>query len=165
MPASPAHQVIVVRNARIEDAPTIVDFNLRLALETEKKELELPVVTAGVDTFLRDPRLGRYFVAVVGEKIVGQMAVTEEWSDWRNGRIFWLQSVYVEEKARGQGVFGRMLAYVQKTARAEGVVGLRLYVEQHNRRAQKTYTKRGFKDAGYFVLEQLPIPPPGGTSA
>jgi GNAT superfamily N-acetyltransferase len=165
MSASPAHQVVVVRNARIEDAPTIVDFNLRLALETEKKELELPIVTAGVDAFLRDPRLGRYFVAVVGEKIVGQMAVTEEWSDWRNGRIFWLQSVFVEPKSRGQGVFGRLLAYAQKVGRSEGVVGLRLYVEQHNARAQQTYKKRGFVDAGYFVLEQLPIPPPGGRTA
>jgi GNAT superfamily N-acetyltransferase len=165
MPASPTPQFVVVRAARIEDAPKIVDFNLRLALETEKKELELTVVTAGVDTILRDPRLGRYFVAVFGEKIVGQMAVTEEWSDWRNGRILWLQSVYVDADYRGQGVFGRLLSYVQKVGRAEGVVGLRLYVENHNVRAQQTYQKRGFVDAGYRVLEQLPIPPPGGTAA
>jgi GNAT superfamily N-acetyltransferase len=165
MAASPAPQYVVVRAARIEDAPTIADFNLRLALETEKKELDLTVVTAGVDTILRDPRLGRYFVAAVGETIVGQMAATEEWSDWRNGRILWLQSVYVVESSRGHGVFGRLLSYVQKVGRAEGVVGLRLYVENHNTRAQQTYKKRGFLDAGYRVLEQLPLPPPGGTSA
>ena len=165
MSASPALGFFAVRPARIEDAATIVDFNLRLALETEEKELELPVVAAGVDAILRDPRLGRYFVAVEGDRIVGQLMVTEEWSDWRNGRIFWLQSVFVDSAARGKGVFRRMLAQIHKVGRAEGVVGIRLYVENANTRAQETYKRYGFADAGYRVLEQLPLPPPGGAPA
>jgi ribosomal protein S18 acetylase RimI-like enzyme len=165
MSGSPGPGFFAVRPARIEDAATIVDFNLRLALETEKKELELTVVTAGVDAILRDPRLGRYFVAVDGDRILGQLMVTEEWSDWRNGRILWLQSVYVDAAARGRGVFRRMLAQVHKIGRSEGVVGIRLYVENTNRRAQETYVRYGFADAGYRVLEQIPLPPPGGATS
>ena len=138
MSGSPGPGFFAVRPARIEDAATIVDFNLRPRSVTEKKELELTVVTAGVDAILRDPRLGRYFVAVDGDRILGQLMVTEEWSDWRNGRILWPQSVYVDAAARGRGVFRRMLAQVHKIGRSEGVVGIRLYVENTNRRAQET---------------------------
>lgn len=165
MPPTPAPSSVKVRPARVEDAARIIDFNQRLARETEGKDLELPVITAGVEAILRDPRLGRYFVAALGDQVVGQLMVTEEWSDWRNGRILWLQSVYVDAAWRSQGIFRLLLAHVQQIGRAEGVVGLRLYVENHNERAQQTYLRRGFVDARYRVLEQIPLPPPGGASA
>jgi len=146
-----------VRAARPGDAPAIVDFNHRLALETERKELDRATLAKGVDAILRDPRLGRYLVAVAGERVVGQLAVTEEWSDWRNGSIWWLQSVYVDAAWRGRGVFRRLLGEVAVLARETGAIGLRLYVERHNESAQATYARSGFHDAGYAVMERIPL--------
>ena len=154
--ATPATE-IAVRAALVADAPTIVDFNHRLALETEQKQLGHETLVKGVDAILRDPRLGRYFVAVVGDRIVGQMAITEEWSDWRNGAIWWLQSVYVDAAWRGRGVFRLLLNKVVALGRDAGVIGLRLYVEHHNERAQQTYARNSFNDAGYIVMERIPL--------
>ena len=148
---------LAVRPARLGDAPTIVEFNRRLALESEKKELDPATLAKGVDAILRDPRLGRYLVAVAGERVVGQLAVTEEWSDWRNGAIWWLQSVFVDEAWRQRGVFRLLLAELSALARAAGVIGLRLYVERGNERAQTTYRRNGFRDAGYAVMERIPL--------
>jgi len=148
---------LAVRPARLEDAPRIVDFNHLLASETEQKDLDRATLAKGVDAILREPRLGRYFVAVAGERIVGQVAFTEEWSDWRNGSIWWLQSVFVDEAWRGRGVFRLLLNQVSALARETGVIGLRLYVERHNQRAQATYARNGFRDAGYAVMERIPL--------
>jgi GNAT superfamily N-acetyltransferase len=148
---------VAVRPARLDDAAAIVDFNHRLALETEEKKLDHETLVKGVDAILRDPRLGRYFVAVEGDRVVGQMAVTEEWSDWRNGRLWWLQSVYVDAKWRGRGVFRLLLNKVGSLGRETGVVGLRLYVERTNQRAQQTYGRCGLRDAGYVVMERIPL--------
>jgi GNAT superfamily N-acetyltransferase len=85
---------------------------------------------------------------------VGQIIHTYEWSDWRNGCFWWIQSVYVTRSARGQGVFRRLFEQIRTLARAEpGVCGLRLYVERDNSRAQKTYRQCGLMDPGYFVME------------
>lgn len=154
--ATPATE-LAIRPARLDDAAAIVDFNHRLALETEKKKLGHDTLSKGVDAILRDPRLGRYFVAVAGNRLVGQMAITEEWSDWRNGAIWWLQSVYVDETWRGRGVFKLLLNKVAALGREAGVIGLRLYVERHNGRAQQTYSRSGFGDAGYAVMERIPL--------
>ncbi len=148
---------LAIRSARIEDAAVIVDFNHRLALESEGKQLDHATLTRGVDTVLRDPRLGHYFVATAGDRVVGQMMITEEWSDWRNGRIWWLQSVYVDQAWRGRGVFRLLLNKVVAQGRDAGVIGLRLYVERHNGRAQQTYLRSGFVDAGYVVMERMPL--------
>ncbi len=153
---SPAPEV-AIRPARLDDAAAIVEFNHRLALESENKALDHETLTKGVDAALRDPRLARYFVAVAGEKQVGQIMITEEWSDWRNGLIWWLQSVYVHAEWRGRGVFRLLLNKVVAQGKAAGVIGLRLYVEHHNSRAQETYRRSGFADAGYQVMERLPL--------
>lgn len=150
---------VAIRPARLDDAATIVDFNHRLALESEGKNLDHDTLAKGVEAILRDPRLGRYFVAVAGERLVGQTMVTEEWSDWRNGTIWWLQSVYVDAAWRGRGVFRRLLNKVIAQARESGVIGLRLYVERHNERAQETYRRSGFVDGGYLVMERIPLQP------
>jgi GNAT superfamily N-acetyltransferase len=154
--ATPATEV-AVRPARLDDAAAIVDFNHRLALESEQKKLDHETLVKGVDSILRDPRLGLYFVAVAGNRVVGQMAVTEEWSDWRNGRLWWLQSVFVDPEWRGKGVFRLLLNKVSARGREAGVIGLRLYVERHNERAQGTYSRSGFGDAGYVVMEHIPL--------
>lgn len=145
-----------IRAARPEDAATLVEFNRRLALETEGLELAGEVLARGVAAALNDPAKGRYFVYERNARVVGQLMFTLEWSDWRDGWFWWIQSVYVEASARRQGVFRALYAHVRDQARAAGnVVGLRLYVEEHNTRAQETYAREGMSRTPYRVFEQF----------
>jgi GNAT superfamily N-acetyltransferase len=151
-----ATSAVTVRDARPEDLGHIVDFNLRLARETESRVLDLAVLTRGVSLALADPDRLHYWMAERDGHVVGQTAVTREWSDWRAGWIWWLQSVYVVESARGQGVFRALYGHVREAARADtDSIGLRLYVEHENERAQKTYQAMGMKPGGYHVFEEL----------
>ncbi len=145
-----------VRAAQMEDLPTIIEFNRRLALETEAITLSVEILTQGVRAALLDPAKARYFVAEVDGQVVGQLMHTREWSDWRNGDLWWLQSVYVREDFRRVGVFRRLVEHLRTEAQAApNVVGLRLYVEEHNDRAAATYDRLGLPAAGYVVREQI----------
>jgi GNAT superfamily N-acetyltransferase len=145
-----------IRPATVEDLATIVEFNRLLALETEAIELSVAVLTDGVRAALLDPHKARYFVAEAGGQILGQLMHTREWSDWRNGDIWWLQSVYVVASARRQGVFRALVEHVTQLAQSTpDVVGLRLYVEEHNDRAAATYDRLGLAEAGYVVRERI----------
>lgn len=147
---------LVIRPATVADADVIADFNSRLALETEGKRLVPETITAGVGKILSDSGHGRYFVACINSRIIGQMMHTREWSDWRNGEIWWLQSVYVHPDFRRQGVFRSLYRHLEQLAeRTEDVVGLRLYVENHNDRAVETYRSLGMDDSGYTVMERI----------
>ncbi|MFV0444514.1 MAG: GNAT family N-acetyltransferase [Planctomycetaceae bacterium] len=149
--------LIPIRPACGDDAATIVDFNCRLAWETEQKQLDREVVARGVAAVLADPRKARYFVACDGDRPVGQLMHTWEWSDWRNGDIWWLQSVYVHPDYRGRGVFRQLFEHLRQQAEVDpAVVGLRLYVEQDNTTAQEVYTRLGMSAPGYRVLELMP---------
>ena len=146
----------VIRQAGPTDDEVVVDFNCRLAEETEAKQLDRATVQLGVRAILGNSRHGRYFVACIDGRVVGQMMHTFEWSDWRNGEIWWLQSVYVHPDYRRQGVFRQLIQHLQAEAAASPrVVGLRLYVEEHNTSAQLTYEQLGLKPAGYVVMESL----------
>ena len=140
-----------VRPATPADAQVVAEFNTRLASETEGKRLDPPVIAAGVAAVLADAQKGRYFVADAGE-VVGQMMITYEWSDWRNGWIWWLQSVYVRADWRRRGVFRALFDHVLTQARREGVIGIRLYVEQENAAAQQTYRSLGFEDMHFNLM-------------
>ena len=147
-----------VRDARPDDRPVIVDFNARLARETEAKALALDVLSDGVDRALADPDRLRYWVAEDGPggPVVGQAAATREWSDWRNGWIWWFQSVYVHPDHRGQGVFRALFRHIRDQALASpDVIGLRLYVEHENHQAQRTYHALGLRPGGYHVFEEI----------
>lgn len=145
-----------IRKAVLSDLDTIVRFNQLLASETEDKQLDAGTLTAGVTRILEDAGKGEYFVAVVDGQVIGQIMYTREWSDWRNGDLLWLQSVYVHADHRGQGVFGKLLAQLQQIAESDpDVAGLRLYVENDNATAQETYVKHGFDKPGYIVMERL----------
>jgi GNAT superfamily N-acetyltransferase len=149
---------IRVRDARPDDRATVADFNARLALETEDKTLDPVVLDRGVARALADPDRLRYWMAEDSEtgEVVGQVAITREWSDWRDGWIWWFQSVYVLDHARGSGVFRTLHRHVRELARATpGVIGLRLYVEVENDRAIKTYRSLGMAPGGYDVYEDL----------
>lgn len=145
-----------VRLARLEDWEAIAEFNTRLAAETEGKSLKPEVIAAGVRTLLGDSRHGCYFVAEAAETVIGQIMYTREWSDWRNGEIWWLQSVYVLPEFRHRGVFRALYQHLENLAKSSpDVIGLRLYVESHNSRAQQAYLQFGFCDASYTVMEQI----------
>ena len=145
---------IIVRPARADDAGDIARFNLAMAQETEAKALDPGRLRAGVDAVLADARHGFYLVAEIDGANAGCLMVTYEWSDWRNGQWWWLQSVYVPEEYRRRGVFRALHAEAERRARATpGVIGMRLYVERENVNAQSTYARLGMHDSGYRLYE------------
>jgi ribosomal protein S18 acetylase RimI-like enzyme len=147
---------IRIRLARPADAKTLVEFNAAMALETEGKRLLPEVIGAGVRSLLRNPDAGFYVVAESRARPIGALLITKEWSDWRNGTFWWIQSVYVRPEFRRQGVYKRLYRHIQGMARKDrGVCGFRLYVERENRRAQTTYRKLGMKKTHYLVFEEL----------
>jgi GNAT superfamily N-acetyltransferase len=149
---------ILIRDAGLADGPAIVEFNRCLALETERKVLDRAVLGPGVDSALADPERLRYWVAEIGSppNVVGQAAITREWTDWRNGWLWWLQSVYVALPYRGRGVFRAIYRHIRQQAHAQPeVIGLRLYVEDSNQQAHSTYRALGMTPGGYSVYEEL----------
>lgn len=143
-----------IRDAVAADAKTITAFNSAIAKETEGRDLDLSVVGAGVAALLKDSSKGRYWVAELSGRIIGQIMVTYEWSDWRKGTFWWIQSVYVHPDFRRQGVFAALYRHVESLSReAPDSCGLRLYVEKDNERAQQTYLSLGMNHPGYQVME------------
>ena len=145
---------ITVRSATIDDAEFLVRGNAQLALETENLSLDIDRLRSGVHAVFDDPRRGFYLVAETNGTRVGQMMITYEWSDWRNGAFWWIQSVYTLPESRGRGVFKALYSHVESLAHENGgVCGLRLYVEAHNRRAQAAYERCGMTEAVYRMFE------------
>lgn len=146
---------IAIRAARPEDADVIAEFNVRLARESEGRELEADTIAHGVRMLLADATRGQYWIAEDHDAPAGQCLVTTEWSDWTNGRYWWFQSVYVPPEYRGRGVFRALWEHVEATARREGdVASLRLYVERDNASARAVYEKLGMEESGYLVYEK-----------
>jgi ribosomal protein S18 acetylase RimI-like enzyme len=146
---------VLVRIAEHRDSETLVKFNVAMAWETERKKLELPIVTGGVQALLKNPQHGFYAVAEMASEIVGSLMVTYEWSDWRCGLFWWIQSVYVKPEFRRRGVFRRLYQFLtEKASQETNLRGFRLYVEQSNRTAQNTYTQVGMKETSYKVYEE-----------
>ncbi len=147
---------ISVRDATPSDAEAIADYNTRLALESEGMKLAPKVVEAGVKAMLADSSMGRYWVAEADGRLVGQIMVTYEWSDWRNGVIWWIQSVFVHGDYRRAGVFSALYRHVESLARRDlRVCGIRLYVERDNSRAQRTYASLGMVMTDYQVMQAI----------
>jgi GNAT superfamily N-acetyltransferase len=153
---SAASQAVSVRKAEARDAATIARFNAQMAFETEAKELIPEVIGAGVKRLLESPTLGFYLVAEHEGRVIACLMITNEWSDWRNGLFWWIQSVYVEKDFRRQGVYRRMYEHVREMAKADaGVCGFRLYVEKENEAAHATYGSLGMKETDYLLYEEL----------
>ena len=142
-----------IRPAKTTDADAIVAFNQRIAMETEDKMLDENVLRPGVEKVLSNSSLGFYTVAVSEGKVVGCMMVTYEWSDWRNGVFWWIQSVYVDAKFRRKGVFRAIYEYIRDLGIAQDACGFRLYVERDNAVAQQTYASMGMKETPYRIFE------------
>ena len=145
-----------IRKAEPRDAIAIAAFNQAMAQETEGKALLPEVITAGVNTLIQTPALGFYLVAEIDAQPVASLMVTMEWSDWRNGLFWWIQSVFVAPEYRRQGIYRQMYAYVKELAEQEpNVCGWRLYVERNNARAQETYAALGMTETPYRMFEAL----------
>ncbi len=145
-----------VRKAFESDFETLVQFNIAMALETEQKHLSRSKIESGVKRLFQKPEYGFYLVAEADRRIVGSLMVTKEWSDWRNGLFWWIQSVYVLPEYRRRGVYRSMYQKVGKMAKNHPeVCGSRLYVERENFAAQQTYTRLGMSKTHYIMFEEL----------
>jgi ribosomal protein S18 acetylase RimI-like enzyme len=147
-----------IRLATLADAPVVAEFNRLLAEETEGKKLDPAVLARGVAACLADPIKGIYYLAEDGGRAVGQIGLTYEWSDWRDGWHWWIQSVYVREEFRRRGVFRALYEHVYQAACGDPtVVGLRLYVEKDNVVAKRTYLQLGMEEMGFVLLHHWPL--------
>ncbi|MDX1513820.1 MAG: GNAT family N-acetyltransferase [Gammaproteobacteria bacterium] len=146
---------VSVRLATADDAVRLAEFNRAMAMETEAKPLPEDVVSAGVNAVFSSEDKGFYVVAESDGNVVGALMVTFEWSDWRNGFFWWIQSVYVNPACRRRGIYRMLYAYVVDRARArDDVYGFRLYVERDNARARKVYQALGMHHTDYLIYEQ-----------
>jgi ribosomal protein S18 acetylase RimI-like enzyme len=149
-----------IRKALPADASVIAQFNIAMARETEGKELLPQVIHAGVANLMANPERGFYIVCEIDEgpisSLMGSLMVTTEWSDWRNGNFWWIQSVYVKPVHRQKGVYSAMYEHLKQLAASEAnVCGFRLYVEHENSKAQKTYQSLGMTETDYLMYEEL----------
>jgi ribosomal protein S18 acetylase RimI-like enzyme len=145
---------VSIRPARATDLEFLVDGNARLAAETKGRELDRELLAEGVALALADEHKGRYYVADDGEEPIGLLFLTREWSDWRAGWFWWIQSLYVVPESRRGGVFSALWQHVLADARRDPeVCGIRLYVDQHNDAAMAVYERIGMFDAGYRMYE------------
>ena len=151
---------ITVRLGTTGDAPFVVQCNMQLALETENLSLNIGNVRRGVDAVLSDRAKGFYLIGEIDGRLAGQLLITYEWSDWRNGTFWWIQSVYTVPELRRRGVFQALYSQVERLARQAGsVCGLRLYVASSNVAAQKIYGLCSLHQAGYLLFERDDILP------
>jgi GNAT superfamily N-acetyltransferase len=147
--------MITIRKAIPADAEVLIDFQKKMAWETEEMTLIPEVISKGVKAVFDDTCRGQYWVAEDKDGIIASLLITHEWSDWRNCNIWWFQSVYVLPGFRRSGVFKSMYQYIKNEAEKTGVGGLRLYVETNNLKAQYTYEALGMKSEHYKMFEWM----------
>jgi len=146
---------LVVRNAGEQDLPALADFNIAMARETENKRLSSSKVKAGIRAVIRHPDHGFYLVAELNGQVAGSLLVTKEWSDWRNGVFWWIQSVYVPPGFRKRGIYRALYDAVKARAKSNPeVCGFRLYVAQNNRAAMSVYSRLGMSETEYRIYEE-----------
>ena len=144
-----------IRLANSNDVDALVEFNQAMAMETERKKLDPGILRPGVEAVFNDEAKGFYVVTEADGKIVGGLLVTFEWSDWRNGWFWWIQSVYVLPDYRGQAIYPGMYDFIKALADGRGnVCGFRLYVERENETARRVYDKAGMHESYYRMYEE-----------
>jgi ribosomal protein S18 acetylase RimI-like enzyme len=147
---------ITYRKAIVQDAEVIQSFQQAMAWETEKLKLDSTILARGVRAVFQNPELGQYHVCTDQEVVIGSLLLTKEWSDWRNGTVWWLHSLYFKPEYRGLGLFSKMYQYVQGLAKADtNIRGIRLYVDRTNEKAQGVYTKIGMDGDHYRLFEWM----------
>lgn len=147
--------MILIRKALFTDAPAIIDFQIKMAWETEKMKLLPETITKGAYAVFQESSRGQYYVAEEEGKVVASLLITFEWSDWRNCNVWWFQSVYVLPDFRRKGIFRKMYSFIKQLAEEQGIAGLRLYVETKNSSARKTYEALGMSSEHYSFYEWM----------
>lgn len=148
--------MVVFRLARVDDARAIADFQIAMAMETEDVRLDPVTCLNGVRAVFDKPSHGKYYVAEKDSRIVGVTLTTYEWSDWRNGVVWWIQSVYVHPEYRKQGIYSGIYAFIRGLAQSDpSVRGIRLYVDRRNTPAQQVYSHLGMNGDHYQVFEWM----------
>lgn len=146
----------IIRKALPEDATIIANFQVQMAWETEECQLDYDTVIKGVKELFYDSTKGSYYVVESGEQIIATLLTTYEWSDWRNGTVIWIHSLYVEKQHRGKGVFKMMYQYIKDLVmKDEKFKGIRLYVDKRNENAIKIYNKLGMTSQHYDLFEWM----------
>ena len=147
---------MIIRQANEKDSSSIVEFQLAMALETEQLELHEPTVIKGVSAIFDDQSKGIYYVADVNGQVVGSLLTTFEWSDWRNGTVLWIQSVYVRPESRKKSVFSRLYKHIQElVATNPDLRGIRLYADKTNTSAHGVYEHLGMTSEHYQMYEWM----------
>jgi GNAT superfamily N-acetyltransferase len=147
---------MIVRKATIEDAALIANFQMAMALETEQLILEPGIVDSGVKAVFEDPNRGNYYVAENNGEVIGSLLTTFEWSDWRNGTVLWIQSVYVLPQYRRHGAYRSMYGHLQELVLKDSSLrGIRLYADISNTPAHLTYLKMGMNADHYQTFEWI----------
>ena len=147
---------IEIRKAEKSDCNSIVRFQENMALDTESIKLDHATVLKGVEAVLNNEALGIYYLAVIENVVAGVLLTTYEWSDWRNGTVLWIQSVYVDSGYRKKGVYAGLYNHIRKiAANDESLKGIRLYVDKTNKTAQEVYTRLGMNGEHYRVFEWM----------
>ena len=139
-----------------KDIPGIIDYQVKMAKETEELELAQKTVRAGVEAVFKDRGKGTYYVVKYQDQLVGCLLTTFEWSEWRNGTVLWIQSVYIKEDFRKRGLFKALYEYLkEKVTKDDQLKGMRLYVDKSNKRAQEVYEKIGMDGQHYQLFEWI----------
>ncbi len=147
---------MIIRKARSSDIYPIVDFQLKMALETEQLELNKTTVEKGVTAVVFDSAKGQYYVAEVNGNVVGSLLTTYEWSDWRNATILWIQSVYILPEFRRKGVYRNLYSHLKEIVEKDSQLnGIRLYADKSNIVAHKTYESLGMNPDHYITFEWM----------
>jgi GNAT superfamily N-acetyltransferase len=147
---------MLVRIANKDDISAIVQFQLAMAHETENIELDKATVEKGVSAVIEDASKGKYYIAEKKGKIIGSLLTTFEWSDWRNGTVLWIQSVYILPEFRRKGVYSQMYKHIKNLVLEDSSLnGIRLYADKENEIAHKTYRKLGMSPDHYVTFEWL----------
>jgi len=147
---------MIIRQANLTDSESIVDFQLSMALETEQLKLDKPTVVKGVAAVMADTSKGIYYVAEINGQVVGSLLTTFEWSDWRNGTVLWIQSVYVRPENRKKSVFSALYKHVRDlVAGSNNLRGIRLYADKTNTSAHSVYEHLGMSAEHYQMFEWM----------
>ena len=149
--------MVQIRKAKRADAPFIAQFQIDMALETEGMHLDPDTIRPGVDAVFGDEHTGTYYVAELDGKVIGSLMTTYEWSDWRNGTVLWIQSVYVDSKHRGKGAYRKLYEHIKQLVQNpdNDFRGIRLYVDKTNTSAQSVYARLGMHNHHYDMYEWM----------
>lgn len=148
---------LMIREALESDVTRIAMNNIELAFETEEKEIDMETALKGAEAVLRDDRRGFYLLVECEGRTVGQCLITREWSDWRNGTFWWVQSVFVDKEWRKKGVFSYLFGKLMEKAEGASIIGIRLYVDKGNTSAIQVYESLGLKQTRYSMFEMLSV--------